>query len=79
MQMHKQSSQFDPSQYISKKHYKYKKGGAEKRLNLRHNTNEMQKQIDWAVEGMRRLFTKFCDCSQNGERSNDHKQSILIG
>ena len=31
MQMHKQSTQFDPSQYISKKHYKYQKGGAQKR------------------------------------------------
>ena len=31
MQMHKQSTQFDPSQYISKKHCKYKKGGAQKR------------------------------------------------
>ena len=31
MQMQKQSTQFDPSQYISKKHYKYKKGGAQKR------------------------------------------------
>ena len=25
------STQFDPSQYISKKHYKYQKGGAQKR------------------------------------------------
>ena len=24
------STQFDPSQYISKKHYKYQKGGAQK-------------------------------------------------
>ena len=31
MQMHKQYTQFDPSQYISKKHYKYQKGGAQKR------------------------------------------------
>ena len=26
--MHKQSTQFDLSQYVSKKHYKYQKGGA---------------------------------------------------
>ena len=35
MQMHKQSTQFDPSQYISKKHYRYQKGGAQKRPTYR--------------------------------------------
>ena len=30
MEMHKQSTQFDPIQYISKKHYKNQKGGAQK-------------------------------------------------
>ena len=28
--MHKQNTQFDPRQYISKKHYRYQKGGAQK-------------------------------------------------
>ena len=31
MQLLKQSTQFGPSQYISKKHYKYQKGGAQKK------------------------------------------------
>ena len=49
MQMHKKSAQFDPSQPISTKHYKYQKDGAQKEIlyrEIQNLANSLVIQID---------------------------------